>query len=357
MLRLNVKITFTSNNPLTKGDTTIFHQVTECETEESYENLTDTFKITVPRNINMDGKPLFNGTTPLFNRGDNVKVELGYYPNLRTVFEGWVSEIGAKIPVEIKCEDDMWLLKNTTITYPSKALQTYTTVSKKTGRPLMHPRYIGASITLKQLLNEILAQGADDIELAEPVLDVNLGQFRVNNVSVCKVLEELKSKYGLYSYFRDGLLYVGLPSNAADTVTREFEFEKNIIDDSELEYQLAENISVRVVAKLIGLNNTFEEVEVGNPDGAVRTFHLYYDGVGTKPDLKEFAQLKLDESVYDGYRGSFETFGEPYVRHGDIVKLKSKKLPERDGNYLVTSVKRTFGMGGYRQIIEIGAKA
>ena len=349
MLRLKVKITFTKSN----RDTYEFNSVTECETEESYENLTDTFKITFPRNVKLDNRELFNGIAPIFERGDMVKVELGYYPTLRTVFEGWVSEIGAKIPVKITCEDDMWLLKNTSVTYPSKENLNVTYISKKNGKPLVRPKVISPNITLRQLLDNILPA---DIEYAEPLIDVNIGQFRVSNASVSAVLDELKSKYGLYSYFRDGLLYVGLPSNAADTVTQEFEFERTIIDDSELEYQLAKDISVKVVAKLIGLNNTFEEVTVGDTDGAQRTFYLYWDGIGTKPNLKEFANLKLDESKYDGYKGSFETFGEPYVRHGDIVKLTSKKLPERDGNYLVTSVKRTFGMGGYRQIIEVGAK-
>ena len=349
MLRLYTKITFTKAN----RDTYEFPFVTECQTEESYENLTDTFKITMPRNIKMDGKVLFNGANPIFERGDRVKVELGYFPTLRTVFEGWVTDIGAKIPLEITCEDDMWLLKNTNVTYPSKELLNVTYTSKKNGTPQTRAKQISTNITLKQLLDNILPA---DIEYAEPLLDVNLGQFRITNASVSMVLDELRKEYGLYSYFRDGLLYVGLPSNASDTVTQEFEFERTIIDDSELQYQLSKDISVKVVAKLIGLNNTFEEVTVGDTDGSQRTFHLYWDGVTLpKPNLKEFAQLKLDESKYDGYRGSFETFGEPYVRHGDIVKLTSKKLPERDGNYLVTSVKRTFGMGGYRQVIEVGA--
>jgi hypothetical protein len=349
MLRLYPQITFTKAN----GRTYIFPFVTECETEESYENLTDTFKITLPRNLTLEGKQLFNGVAPIFERGDRVKVELGYFPTLRTVFEGWVSDIGAKIPVEITCEDDMWLLKNTSVTYPSKDKLNITYLSKKKGKPLKRPKVISPNITLKQLLDNILPA---DIEYSEPILDVNLGQFRVSNASVAKVLEEFKSKCGLFSYFRGGLLYVGLPSNAADTVTQEFEFENNIIDDSELEFQLEKDISVKVVAKLLGLNNTFEEVEVGDTDGAQRTFHLYWDGKSPKPNLKEFAELKLDESRYDGYVGSFETFGEPYVRHGDVVKLTSKTLPERNGSYLVTSVKRKFGMSGYRQIIEIGAK-
>lgn len=349
MLRLYPQITFTKKD----GSQYIFPFVTECEIEESYENLTDTFKISMPRNLKIKDKALFNGTSPIFERGDQVKVELGYFPTLRTVFTGWVSDIGAKIPVEITCEDDMWLLKNTNVTYPSKELLNITYVSKKNGKPLKRPKVISPNITLKQLLDNILPA---DIEYAEPLLDVTLGQFRISNASVSMVLAELKSKYGLFSYFRNGLLYVGLASNASDTAIQEFEFENNIIDDSDLQYQLAKDISVKVVAKLMGSNNTFEEVTVGDLDGAQRDVFLYWDGVSTKPDIKQFAQMKLDEAKYDGYTGSFETFGEPYVRHGDIARLTSKKLPERNGDYLIVSVKRTFGMGGYRQIVELGAR-
>lgn len=349
MLRLYPQITFTKKN----GSQYIFPFVTECETEESYENLTDMFKITMPRNLKIQDKPLFSGASPIFERGDRVRVELGYFPTLRNVFEGWISDIGAKIPVEITCEDDMWLLKNTNITYPSKKYIQLVYLSKKNGKPRKRPKVISPSITLKQLLDNILPA---DIEYAEPVLDVTLGQFRVSNASVSEVLAKIKSEYGLFSYFRSGLLYVGLASNAKDTAIQEFEFENTIIDDSDLQYQLAKDISIKVVAKLMGLNNTFEEVEVGDTDGAQRSVFMYWDGKGIKPNLKEFATLKLNEAKYDGYQGSFETFGEPYVRHGDIARLTSKKLPERNGDYLIVSVKRTFGMGGYRQFIELGAK-
>lgn len=359
MLRPICKITFTKAD---SGDEYVFPFINSFNTKESYENLTDTFKITMPMNVNLDGKPIFNGTNPVFERGDYVLVEAGYYPTLRTIFKGYISKVGAKVPVEIECEDDMFLLKNTNVTYPTKRNIQYYSITKKghIGKALKKPRIITEDITLRDLLDHILPDnwkfGLHDDYYTN--IESNLGKFVVTNASVTKVLEELRSKYGIYSYFRDHTLYVGLPSNAADTNTEEFFFEKlqnGIVDADDLEWQYAKDISLKVVAKLMGANNTFEEVTVGDTDGAQRSFFMYWSGVGTKPDLRAFATLKLEEAKYDGYRGSFVTMGEPYVRHGDIARLKSKKFPERDGDYLIVSVERIFSVDqGYKQVIEIG---
>jgi hypothetical protein len=226
-------------------------------------------------------------------------------------------------------------------------------VSKK---PLKKPRVVSANITLKELLEYCLG---DEWDLECP--DVNLGQFRATNASVAKILEALKDKYGLYSRFRDDKLIVGFQYDASNTNTYKFEFDKvvpwGIIDDSDLTYQIAEDVSIKVVAKLMGLNNTFEEVTVGDTDGAQRTLHFYWDGVTTpKPNIKELAEKELSNSRYDGYRGSFETFGYYPIQAGDVATLSSAQFPERDGDYLVKSVRETLGMGGIRQVITIGNK-
>jgi hypothetical protein len=344
MLRPWCKITFTKES----GKQYIFDFINEFETDESFEQLTQTFKITLPTALNFEGVPLFSGSNAVFKRGDRVKVEAGYFPQIRTIFEGWVANISAKIPVVITCEDDMFLMKNTRVSYPDESQITRITVSKKKGRPLKRPKVISPKITLKQLLNNIIP---DDIPFE--CIDVNLGQFRASNVSVSQILDKLQDDYGIYSRFINGVLYSGFQSNAADTNTEIFEFERNIIDDSGLEWQEVDDVFIKVKVISINDNNEKTEVEVGDADGAQRTYHLYNSD---KKSMTEYANTKLKESKYTGYHGSFMTFGEPYVRPGDIAKMVSKRLPERDGQYLIPSVKRTFGMSGYRQDIEIRNK-
>lgn len=319
MLRPIVKITFTKED----GSFYEFDFVNSVEINSSYENFTDTAKIVLPRKLSFEGKDLFSGANALFKRGDQVKIELGYYPNLVTRFEGYISYVNGSLPVEIECEDKMFLLKQTTVS-----------------------KYAVASTSLKDLLTAVLPS---NIEFN--ALDVQLGSFRISNVTVSKILDTLKSDYGFYSYFVNGILHVGLPSDASDTVTEEFLFEKTIIDDSELKYQLKEEMFIKVVAISMQSDNSKKEVSVGDSDGSQRTFYTYN---ATDSALNEFANLKLNEIKYTGYTGSFLTFGEPFVRHGDIAKLSSTKLPERDGNYEIVGVTTTFGMDGYRQNIQLG---
>jgi len=324
MLRLQSKITFTSK---TDGTEIVFDFVNEVEIETSYENLTDTAKITIPRKLNFDGKPIAVGVDSIFKRGDSVKIELGYFPDLRTVFEGYISKVNPKTPIVLECEDKMFILKTTIIS-----------------------KYSKTSVTLKNLLTDIIG----DVVEFRTLLDVELGSFKVSNASVAKVLDTLKSDYGFYSYFVNGVLNVGLAADASDTQTIEYKFEENIIDDSSLEYQRSEDMRLKVKAVSINSSdNSKIEVEVGDDDGALKTF---YTQNATLEGLRQFANLKLTEWKYEGFSGSFTTFGEPYIRHGDTAKLISDKFPEKNGLYEVVSVKRIFGMDGYKQDIELGIK-
>ena len=324
MLRLQSKITFTSK---IDGTEIVFDFVNEVEIETSYENLTDTAKITIPRKLNFDGKPIAVGVDSIFKRGDSVKIELGYFPDLRTVFDGYISKVNPKTPIVLECEDKMFILKTTIIS-----------------------KYSKTSVTLKNLLTDIIG----DVVEFRTLLDVELGSFKVSNASVAKVLDTLKSDYGFYSYFVNGVLNVGLAADSSDTQTIEYKFEENIIDDSSLEYQRSEDMRLKVKAVSINSSdNSKIEVEVGDDDGALKTFHTQN---ATEAALREFANLKLTEWKYEGFSGSFTTFGEPYVRHGDTAKLISDKFPEKNGLYEVVSVKRLLGMDGYKQDIELGIK-
>jgi hypothetical protein len=171
MLRLISKTTITSKKT---GKEYYFDFCEGIEINTSYETFTDTANIRFPRKLTDNGKNIFVGESALFRRGDKVKIELGYDPKLRTVFEGYITEIGSNIPIELKCEDEMFVLKNTNI-------KTY---SKNT-------------VSLNDLLTDILPS-----TVKFECLDVNLGSFRITNSSVSKILDELKKDYGFYSYFR-----------------------------------------------------------------------------------------------------------------------------------------------------------
>lgn len=348
MLRLISKITFNQYDKASKtyGKDFIFEFCESVEINSSFENFTDNAKITFPRKLSMNGKNIFVGENALFKRHDKVKIELGYDPKLRTVFNGYITEIGSNIPIEITCEDEMFILKNTKITYPET---TGLITHSKSGKLLKKPIVTSDPITLYQLLDYAIP---NDIKFE--CLDVSLGSFRATKASVVQILDELKKTYGFYSYFVDGKLHVGLASDASKSNTEEFAFEQNVISQDELKYQIADELNLKVVAISMQNDNSKIEVEVGDTDGAQRTFHTYNTSL---EDLKKFANLKLNEVRYTGYVGTIRTFGEPYMRHGDIAKITSVKLPERNGNYTIKSVKRIFSVEeGYKQELEIANK-
>lgn len=343
MIRPKVNITFKKLD----GTEIAFNFCHSIETDESYQHLTDTAKIVLPRTLKLDGQDLFAGSDPVFQVGDKVTIEMGYHPNLRTIFTGYIKNVSPRLPLVIDCEDQMYLLKQYTVSYPDKYSEIHT---GKNGRHLKRPKIISENITLKQLMNNIIA---DDIDF-NILDDMPLGQFRAKNATPVMVLDKLKDEYGLFSYFRNGILQVGFANDASDTREETFDMEKVVINADDLEYQTADQVKIKVKAISMDANNNKTEVEVGDPDGEQKTIHKFNM---SKAELTKVAEKWLSEFKYSGFKGELETFGEPYLRHGDRCKIISTKLPERNGTYLVKSVKRRLSVdGGYRQFFTLGER-
>lgn len=340
MLRWNTKITVTNEF----GTSVSFPFVHSWQTEESIEALTNTAQVIIPRKLNQQGMNLFAGANPIFKRRDKIKIEAGLFPELRTIFDGYITHVSANIPVRLECEDKMFLLKQMNFTYP-KGL---TTTEEK-----------NAPIKLRALVNLVWTSAGDLVAgLPTPKIidDIELGGFTISNANGAQVLDKLRSEYGIYSKFVGDTLRVGFAADATDTKTAEFKMEEVCINSNELEYQEAADVRVKVKATSMLRNNTRLESEVGDTDGEQRSFFAY--NITDVATLNEMANSWLEKNKYTGYQGSFETFGEPYLRHGDYAKIVSTKLPERDGNYLVKGVKRLYSVdGGYKQIFELWYKA
>jgi hypothetical protein len=352
MLRPRSWITITNAS----GQTVEFDFCHQWETNESYEHLTDTAIVVVPRKLTQQGMPLFTGADPIFKRKDKIKIEAGYHPKRYTVFEGYIAHVSANIPVRLECEDSMFLFKQYKVTYPK---QITVQATSKTGKPLKRKKVISDNITLTQLMDYMLNDGdyndvTNDITY-EVVDNIKLGQFRVTNATPAQVFDKLRDLYGLYTYMIGTKLYIGFASDAAHTKEAEFKMEKVCINSNRLDYQRKEDFTIRVKCISILPDNTRVEAEAGDADGEQRTFHYY--NIQTEAELKKIAEKRVNENKYTGFRGYFESFGEPFLRHGDRLKMTSTKLPERDGTYLIKSVRRQFGVTqGYRQSFELGLK-
>jgi hypothetical protein len=310
-----------------RAKTFVFPYIHKVTIDKSYDVQTQIAEIVMPRNLNIDnGTNLYAGNEPMIMRGDKVKIEAGYYPNLETLFEGYVARVGSDIPTTIKCEDEMFILKQDigpNVTLPETA-------------------------TLKQLLNKCEISTKYEVESIE----AGLGKFRVKQATKAWVLQSLRNIYGMFSFFIGKKLYVGLASwGRGKEVT--FLFEKQMIDHN-LQYLRAEDVRIQIKGILIKSNNTRLEKNYGDKiNGDLRTVFQYG---GTEADLDKTCERFLINAQYTGYHGSFETFLEPRTEAGDHAIIRSYKYPERDGTYLVKSVKTTFGVNGGRQNIELERK-
>lgn len=315
MYRLTAKI------EITGAKSWRLEKVTEVEITRDTEKLTDECRLTLPKKIKWDGA----AEIPV-QRGDVVKVWLGYDGDLQLAFVGYVRDVGFKTPVVITCEDEMFKLKQ--IEAKKKAYK---------------------SVNLETLLKE---QG-----LNYPLRvmgEQSLGQYRVTADTVASLLGHLQEN-GVRSFFRyeDGspVLYCGVLFERDSRPSQVFATGVNIIDDQSLEQQKAENMRLRIKAVSLMPNNKKIRVEVGDADGEHRTLHTYNK---TESELKAWAEQEIKRLKRDGLTGSFTTFGASLVDCLDAIGLiiDGKKA----GVYQVKKNVIKYGTSGYRQEITLGLR-
>ena len=317
MLKLCAKIEI-------KGDKTwVFEKITACEIVRDSEVLTITCKLILPRKVKWKGE-----TSNPIKRGDKISVWLGYDDNLQLAFTGYVLRKGFKAPIEIFCEDEMFMLKQT---------------------PCVKKSY--KNVDIQTLLKE---QGLPyDIKVLG---EQNIGQYRVNFENVAELLAHLKEN-NIRTFFRleDGnpVLYCGVLFDHGNEMRQVFATGVNIISDSSLDEQKAEDVKIKLkVVSLQPDNKKKIKVEVGDPDGEKRTLHCYGK---TEAEAKAWGEQELERLKRDGLTGSFQTFGHVLLDVLDVIGIKIDG--ERKGKYQVHKNTITYGSSGFRQDIVLGARA
>lgn len=335
-------------------------------------------------NINIGG---FSNVSPLIMRGDRVIFDYGYryFRNGKEIYEGtnddkagthlfdgWISQVISKKPIEFKCEDNFWKLKQTPCPIhtfkPTDSLETIVKFLLRiynTGKPL------NEQFTFR------------------PLTVTTFGEFRVGNETIAEVLGRLRKTYHFESYFRGNELRTGVVVYLeSEAKTFNFTFQQNIIQD-ELEYRRKDDIVLSILA-----SNKIEEqtgkttksglpktkctrlevlctIQNGSstptyfvkkkdedypPNTGGERMTLQYPGAKNLAELKALASAELKKYYYTGFKGKFTTFGIPFCKSGDNVRISDPILPERNGVYKVKSVEYSAGMDGIRQTIQLDYK-
>ncbi len=309
----------------------VFNSVDSVERHKSIHKFTETATIKLPKKMRFRS----NGTpTTMYEPSktvkdyikvnDKVTIWMGYDQHLLKRFEGYVARgVEPSIPVVIECEDEMFQLKRKQV---SVSLE---------------------NATIKEIIKTIAPGYEAD------VLDAEIGAFSEKNTTAVKILQILKKRFGLYSFFIGKKLIVGKPytnTEVVDLPVKTFDFSKNIIK-SDLKFKSAEDVKLKVKAISIQPDNTKLEVEVGDADGDLRTLH-YFD-IPTKAELKKLATIDLDKFKVDAYEGTITGFGFPIVEPGQKIRIVDNGYDKRDSQHYTEEITETIDRG-YRLKQKVG---
>ena len=299
--------------------------ITSVEIQSSWKMLTDTADIVFPRKLKV-----FNGGSLLeyFSPGDEVSIELGYNNEYNKEFEGYIQNVGRGVPVTIHCEDEMYKLKRKTVSYSKR------------------------NVTLKQLLQDLCG----DYEVVTSFGETELGAVRYPNMTVSAILEDIRKKTGLYSYFKGKTLYCGnVYSDKVELPEVRIFLERNAV--SQDLQQTDGDYEVTATAILKG----GKKLEAKAGTKGAETVNLNYNDKDEKVTvevLKKFAERYYESLKKQKYKGGVELFGIPVVEHGMIINLTSDITPEMNGKYYIEKVTKAFQDNAtYRQKVELGGRA
>ncbi|UDQ54990.1 hypothetical protein LJF28_04810 [Chryseobacterium indologenes] len=136
--------------------------------------------------------------------------------NMRGVeFIGYVARVKTKIPLEIHCEDAMFLLRRKNIT---KAW-------KKT--------------TMKEILEEVVKD--TPIKLSKRIPDVSLEKYIIKEANGTQVLQSLKENLAMTVFLEDdGSLYCGLQQATNIGQRAIYDLNYNLVENN-LEFKTSED--------------------------------------------------------------------------------------------------------------------
>lgn len=308
----------------------VFNAVHDVEITKSVDELGDTCVIQLPTRFKVKENNQEKYTEEAIKVGDEVKVTLGYENKYSGVeFVGYVKKIKPTIPLQIECEDKIWLLRRKNIT---KAWNEGT--------------------TLKEVLQEVVKD--TPVQLVDTIIDVPLDKYIIKNANGAQVLQAIKKDMSLSVFINDDdKLYVGLQQ--LDNIGQEviYDLNYNLVENN-LEYKTKDERHIKVRYTYIGKNNERKEVEVGDADGELRTFHTSV--ISDEAKLKELATSEIERLKYDGFDGDVTSFLMPFATRGMTAKIIDNEHAGREGNYFIKKVVTTFGLSGARRTVSIGNK-
>jgi len=321
-----------------------FSGVSEVSVSRSIHSIMETAIIKVPSvaRITKKGKVLPGNvvTGNLFSAGDPVIIKLGYYPQLRTEFKGFIVKCKTGMPLEIECEGYSYLLKR------NNANAFY------------------EHITVKALLEQaVTLPGKESIRV---VCDINmeLSNIRLQNANGYTVITDI-AKYTdgcLTCFFTDpqtlwcGLIYTAWANgrNSLQAGGTNYRQGYNTLNENSLVVKNVKDNPIEVTYQNKLPNGNMIRQTSDAFTNATKKHSKILSNITDEAMLKTLANEKAYMLNYTGYEGNMTTFLDPYITAGSIADITDRRYPDRDGKYLVEGTQTTYGIKGARRVVEPG---
>src|SRR5690554_6030362 len=164
-LAMCCKVVFHKND---RREEIVLYRVHEIEIKSGFKEMISKGSVSLPRNVSDFDK---RAISEVFQRGDALIIYFGYNGKPIEEFTGYISRVGADIPIKIEFEDEMFQIKQMPVNYSAK------------------------TVTLESLLKNIIP--GYEINALE---GVTLGTVRLAKTQVGAVLDKLQSDWGLYTW-------------------------------------------------------------------------------------------------------------------------------------------------------------
>lgn len=304
---------------ITIADKLEFNVCQSIQIESSVQVLANSAKITLPREfrnavdtggntVNISGKSVLD----FMKRGDSVRIEFGYDGDLRTEFQGYITKIGAEMPMILECEDEMFQLK--------KAPRI--TKFIKSGK-------------LIDILKAVLPEKYN----IECNADYSIGKWLIEDATPYNVLDELRDKAGIRSYFKNPTtLCVGMMVDFKSERIHEFNFSENVRRGSGLKFEQKESKPVYLTVESKQANGKMLSFSTGEKGGDEKKIKLWPNM--TIPELKVWADKQEKSVSYSGFEGTLDSWCYPRTKPGDSAQLYRPFYEDRhqDGRYFIEGV-------------------
>jgi hypothetical protein len=319
--------------------------INNVEINKSIETLSDTAILKIPRRIfvkNKAGEKVRIETE--LKAGDPVIIGLGYENNYFGVeFRGYITKILTKNGLEIECEDYIWKLRQKTINK---------TFEKTTLKEILQ-YIINFEPENKEEINTEEKTIDFKIKLSEKIPEITFDKYIIINKNGAQALQQLKEDTLLSAYIDDeNNLYFGLIEGVNIGKKSIYDLNYNIISN---DLERIDNTSKKILIKNTYIDpktNKKNTVEVGEKGGEIR--ELTTSIISDEKILKKLAENTYKNFKGVGYSGTITTFLIPFATRGMTAEIIDTELKTDRMQYLIKSVKTTFGINGARRIVELG---